>query len=272
MYHSMASDGSTATAFGTGYFRLTNMMRSRGIIESPNLSSWCSWGHAGHSTVSLFSLRLEQYLNVKLLAVFVEPRPEPAFSSIDFPRLQFEPTCLIRLCGDQKILVILVRWIIYLLLKGRHEPYFGYDAGCDFRILQLEEQAVLPRQRIPRFGDLVSRPANLDHVSPHLHTHVDTQHILILGSAFLLLPRRSPCKIRLMFPALCMSEIGAIVLMDCEAETAFEGSDMIFEEIRVLVEIDCFKCELSKTFASIGICGRMRRYTTSTEFATCTVL
>ena len=69
-----------------------------------------------------------------------------------------------------------------------------------------------------------------------------------------------------------MSEIGAIVLMNCEAETALEGSDVIFEEVRVFVEINCFKCKLSKTFAPIGIGGRMRRNTTSTEFATCTIL
>lgn len=131
---------------------------------------------------------------------------------------------------------------------------------------------MLPRQRIPRFGDLVARPPNLDHVPPHLHAHVDTKHVLILGSPLLLLPRRSPGKIRLMFSALCVSEIRTIVLMHGEAKAAFEGADMILEEIGVFIEVDRFQCKLSKTFASVGIGGRVRGYTTSTEFATGAIL
>lgn len=75
-----------------------------------------------------------------------------------------------------------------------------------------------------------------------------------------------------MFSALCVSEIGTIVLMHREAKTTLEGADMVFEEIGVFIEIDRFQCKLSKTFASIGIGGRVRGYTTSTKFATGAVL
>lgn len=75
-----------------------------------------------------------------------------------------------------------------------------------------------------------------------------------------------------MFSALCVSEIGTIVLMYCEAKTAFEGADMVFEEVRVFIEVDGFQRKLSKTFASVGIGGRVRRYSTSTKFATSAIL
>lgn len=47
---------------------------------------------------------------------------------------------------------------------------------------------------------------------------------------------------------------------------------MVFEEIRVSVEVDGFESELAKTFTAVGVGGRMGGYTTASEFATCTVL
>ena len=38
-----------------------------------------------------------------------------------------------------------------------------------------------------------------------------------------------------MLAALSVGEVGAVVLVDGEAETAFEGADMVFEEVRVFV-------------------------------------
>ena len=38
-----------------------------------------------------------------------------------------------------------------------------------------------------------------------------------------------------MLAALRMGQVGAVVLVDGEAETAFEGADMVFEEVRVFV-------------------------------------
>ena len=99
---------------------------------------------------------------------------------------------------------------------------------------------MLPRQRIPRLRDLIAWPPNFDHVPPHRHAHIHTKHVLVLRSPLLLLPRRSPGKIGLMFPTLCVSEIGAIVLMYCKAEAAFEGTDMILEKVGVFIEIDGF--------------------------------
>jgi hypothetical protein len=38
-----------------------------------------------------------------------------------------------------------------------------------------------------------------------------------------------------MFAALSVGEVGAIVLVDGKAETALEGADVVFEEVRVFV-------------------------------------
>ena len=58
-----------------------------------------------------------------------------------------------------------------------------------------------------------------------------------------------------MLATLRVSEIGAIILMYCEAETALEGADMVFEEVGVFVKIDGFEGEFAKSFAAVGIGG-----------------
>ena len=56
-----------------------------------------------------------------------------------------------------------------------------------------------------------------------------------------------------MLATLGMGEIGTIVLVNCEAETAFEGADMVLKEIGILVEVDGLKSELPKSFSAISI-------------------
>jgi hypothetical protein len=56
-----------------------------------------------------------------------------------------------------------------------------------------------------------------------------------------------------MLPALGMGEIRAIVLVNSETETTFEGSDMVFEEVGIFVEVDGFEGEFSQTLSSIGV-------------------
>jgi len=57
----------------------------------------------------------------------------------------------------------------------------------------------------------------------------------------------------LMLPALGMGEIGAIVLVNCQAESTFEGSDVILEEVRVLVKVDGLKGEFPQALSSVRI-------------------
>lgn len=60
-----------------------------------------------------------------------------------------------------------------------------------------------------------------------------------------------------MLATLGVGEIGAIVLMYCETKTAFEGADMILEEVGVFVEIDGFEGEFAEAFSSVGVGGGM---------------
>jgi hypothetical protein len=54
------------------------------------------------------------------------------------------------------------------------------------------------------------------------------------ATAFTLLAGGTAGQICLMLAALGVSEVGAIVLMDGQAEAAFEAADVVFEEVRVL--------------------------------------
>lgn len=60
--------------------------------------------------------------------------------------------------------------------------------------------------------------------------------------------------------------------MDCQAKTTFETSNVVLEDIRILVEIDGFQSELSETFTSVGVGRGLRGYTTSSKFGACAIL
>lgn len=57
-----------------------------------------------------------------------------------------------------------------------------------------------------------------------------------------------------MFSPLRMCEIGAIVLVHGEAEPAFKGADVVFEKVRVFVQVDGLEGELPETFTPVGVC------------------
>ena len=75
-----------------------------------------------------------------------------------------------------------------------------------------------------------------------------------------------------MLPSLCMSQVGAIVLVHSQAKAAFEASDVILKEVRILVEVDGFQGELAETFTAVCIGRRSRGDTSATELGACTVL
>ena len=69
-----------------------------------------------------------------------------------------------------------------------------------------------------------------------------------------------------MLAALGVGEVGAIILVDGKAESAFEGADVVLEEVRVFVEVDGFEGELAETFAPVGIRGAGRGDPAAAEF------
>lgn len=48
-----------------------------------------------------------------------------------------------------------------------------------------------------------------------------------------------------MLPSLCMREVRAVVLVYCKAQATFEASNMVLEEVWVLVEVDCLERKLA---------------------------
>jgi hypothetical protein len=62
-------------------------------------------------------------------------------------------------------------------------------------------------------------------------------------------------EVGLVLPSLCMCEVRAVVLVDSQAETALEASDVVLEEVRVLVEVDGLERELAETLTAVGVRG-----------------
>ena len=130
---------------------------------------------------------------------------------------------------------------------------------------------MLASERIPRLRDFITGPSNLDHILLDLHSHVCTQHCCILFP-LLLLSCCSPSEVRLMLTTLCVCKVRAIILVDSQTESAFKRTDVVLEEVRVLVEVDGFQRKLSKTFTSVCIGGRLGSDTSTTELASCSIL
>lgn len=119
---------------------------------------------------------------------------------------------------------------------------------------------MLSRDRIPRLRDLIPRSSNFDGVFPYPHMlsnhpnrhtgiRIDSSSI----SSFFLFPSSTTRKICLVLSALSMSEVGAVILVNGKAETTFEASDVIFEEVGVFIEVNCFESKFTQTFAAIGV-------------------
>jgi hypothetical protein len=136
----------------------------------------------------------------------------------------------------------------------------------------LEQQSVLARVGVADFGDTVSGAADLDDVLLNLNTSEQTLLADIVPLSLSLLFCSTTCQVGLVLPSLCVGEIRAVVLMDRQAKTALEATDVVLEEVRVLVEVDGLERELSETFSSVGVRRRLRGDTTAAELGTCAIL
>lgn len=47
---------------------------------------------------------------------------------------------------------------------------------------------------------------------------------------------------------------------------------MVFEEVRVFVEVDGFKGEFAEAFTTVGVCGGLGGYTSAAKFGACSIL
>jgi hypothetical protein len=56
--------------------------------------------------------------------------------------------------------------------------------------------------------------------------------------AFALFAGSAAGEVRLVLFALRVGQVGTVILVDCETETALEAADVVLEEVRVFVEVD----------------------------------
>ena len=90
-------------------------------------------------------------------------------------------------------------WRFDFLLIGRHETMAGYNVVRDFRIVDLERQALFSSSSISLFGYSVSRSTNV-----HEFLHVDAG---FRGSGLRRIVAGLTSKILLVFLSLCVSQI-----------------------------------------------------------------
>lgn len=115
---------------------------------------------------------------------------------------------------------------------------------------------MLAGQRVSVLDNVVSGSSNLDQVLLDLHRVQASQSTLPI-LAQLCLSGGTTCEIRLMLATLCVCKVGAIVLVDCQTETALEAADVVLENVGIFVEIYRLERKLAETFAAVCIRGRL---------------
>ena len=223
------------------------------------------------TTKPLLALRLEHNLHPELLAILIKPRPIPALAPINFPCLQLKRAALVGLRRNNQVLEVLIR-ILHLLLERRHEPHPRHNPRRDLLVLQLEQQAHLPGQRVPDLRNLVTGASDLNRLLLDLHAHRTGERGGVLALSFALLARRAPREVGLVLAALRVGEVGAVILVDGQTEAALEAADVVLEKVGVFFEVDCFQRELPQTLAAVGVCCGAVGDTAATEFGACSVL
>ena len=69
-----------------------------------------------------------------------------------------------------------------------------------------------------------------------------------------------------------MCEVGTVVLVNCQTETAFEAAHVVLKEVRVFVQIDGLKGEFAESFAAVCVRCGVRGDAAAAELGTCAVL
>lgn len=190
---------------------------------------------------------LEVKLQEELLRIVVPVSPELALPLVDLSAGNLESDGLVRLASHQQILPRFI-WRLDSLFVCRHEAMFRLALRY-LRVVNLKQQAVLSIIRISLFGYFVTRSSNL-------HKLLDAHFRFFRGwlnRSFLCFLRCSASKVLLMLLSLSVGEITPLVIMQRQTQLAFIRTEMVLHEIRILVQIDSFEGELSKSLAPIAI-------------------
>jgi hypothetical protein len=90
--------------------------------------------------------------------------------------------------------------------------------------------------------------------------------------AFALFAGSTTGEVRLVLFALRVGQVGAVILVDCEAETALKAADVVLEEVGIFVEVDRLQRELAQALATVGVGCGVRGDASTAEFGACSVL
>lgn len=238
----------------------------------------------GRGIEPLLALRHKHNLHPILLGIRIPKAELPVLPLVQLPRRNLEPARLVRLRRHQQVLEVPIR-LLHVLAEGAHNLPLGRHALPDIRILQLKQQALLPRVRVPHLCDLVTRAADLDDGAPRParaepqrreprahHAHGQARLRVDLALALLLLARRAPREVGLVLLALGVREVRAVVLVDCQAEAALEGAEVVAEDVGVLFEVDGLERELAEALAPVGVGGAVRGDAATAELGAGAVL
>lgn len=75
-----------------------------------------------------------------------------------------------------------------------------------------------------------------------------------------------------MLATLRVGEIRAVVLVDCQAESALECAQVVPEDVGVFFDVHCLHGKLAQPLASVCIGGGFRGDAAAAEFGACSVL
>ena len=75
-----------------------------------------------------------------------------------------------------------------------------------------------------------------------------------------------------MLAALGVGEIRTVILVDRQAESALEGTNVVFEEVGIFVEVDGFEGEFAQALATVGVGGFFRGDTAAAELGSSAIL
>lgn len=200
---------------------------------------------------------LEVKLQEELLRIIVPVSPELVLPLVNFSTGNLESNGLIRLASNEQILPCFI-WRFDSLFVGRHEAMFRLSLR-NLRVVDLKQQAMLSIFRISLFCYFVSRSSNLHKL---LNAHLRFFRGWLNRSFFRFLGC-SASKVLLMLLSLSVSKITPLVIMQRQTQLAFIRTQMVLHEIRILVQIDSFEGELSKSLASITIRLRVGSHTSA---------
>lgn len=128
----------------------------------------------------------------------------------------------------------------------------GCDALSDLRVINLEQEALLAHLCVPLLGHFVAWAANLHKL---LHLHLDLLWRR-LGGGLLGLLGCSPGQVGLMLLPLGVRKVAPLIVVQCQAQLALVGAQVVLHEVRVLVDVDGFQGQLPQALPAIPVALR----------------